>query len=250
MASYVNSQPVRAVIFDVDGTLVDSERDGHRVAFNRAFAEAGLPDRWDAETYGRLLAITGGERRLAAHLRQSGRAQDEARELARRLHARKTEIFSQMAARGEIAARPGALELLEELRSAGLRLAIATTGTRAWVKPLLERLFGRDRFEVIVTGDEAPVRKPDPSAYLLVLELMGLAAAEALAVEDSEVGLRAARAAGIRCAVVVNDYTRAQDFSGAALVLDGFAARAAPGERMQSGLDAARLLALARAPAR
>ncbi|MDQ3850459.1 MAG: HAD-IA family hydrolase [Actinomycetota bacterium] len=210
------------MVLDVDGTLVDSERDGHRVAFNRAFEEAGLPDRWDVARYGELLKVTGGRRRLEAHFTEQGMDEEEREELARRLHERKTEIFTQMAREGEILARPGVSRLLDELNDAGVRLGVATTGSRTWVDPLLDRLFGLERFAAIVGGDEVPERKPDPSAHRMALERLDVARAAAPAVEDSPIGLRAARAAGLACVIVVNDYTREQDFPHAHLVLDGF----------------------------
>jgi HAD superfamily hydrolase (TIGR01509 family) len=219
--------PREAVIFDVDGTLVDSERDGHRVAFNLAFEEAGLPYRWSVQRYGELLAITGGERRLRCYLAEEGVPAERAAQLAGELHRRKTQLFTEMVARGEIAPRPHVTELLGELAHQGVRLGIATTGTRAWVMPLLDRLFGCERFEVIVTGDDAPIRKPDPSAYHLALARLGIDAQSAMAVEDSSNGLRAALAAVLPCLVVVNDYTRGEDFAGAAIVLEDFANAAA-----------------------
>lgn len=219
---------LQAVVLDVDGTLVDSERDGHRVAFNRAFEEAGLEDRWNVERYGELLAITGGERRINAYFEEQGMAKDEREELAARLHPRKTEIFTDMAREGVIEPRPGVENLLGEVENAGVRLAVATTGTREWVEPLLDRLFGLERFETIVCSDDAPERKPDPSAYRIVLERLGLPASAAPGVEDSANGLRAAKSAGLACVVVVNDYTREQDFHDADLVLDGFGAADAP----------------------
>lgn len=213
---------MQAVIFDVDGTLVDSERDGHRVAFNLAFEEFGLPHRWDVEPYGRLLDVTGGQRRLHTYLEGQNMGGDERDDLVPRLHARKTELFQELVANGCIDARPGAGELLDDLEEAGTRLAVATTGSRAWVEPLLERLFGLDRFSPVITGDEAPVRKPDPSAYLAALQGLGLPAPAVLAVEDSANGLVAARAADLRCVVVVNNYTRDHDLAGANLVVDSF----------------------------
>ncbi|MBA3420356.1 MAG: HAD-IA family hydrolase [Thermoleophilaceae bacterium] len=219
---------LEAIVLDVDGTLVDSERDGHRVAFNRAFEEAGLPDRWDVERYGELLAVTGGERRINAYFEEQGMPEDEREELASRLQARKTEIFTEMASQGEIEARPGVSELLDELEDAGVRLAVATTGTRKWVEPLLDRLFGLERFETIVASDDAPDRKPDPMAHEMALERLGLRASAAPGLEDSANGLRAAKAAGLACVIVVNDYTREQDFDDADLVLDGFGRPDAP----------------------
>ncbi|MDQ6749425.1 MAG: HAD-IA family hydrolase [Actinomycetota bacterium] len=230
---------LQAVVLDVDGTLVDSERDGHRVAFNRAFEEAGLSDCWDVERYGELLEITGGDRRINAHLEQRGMPEDERSELAGRLHARKTEIFTEMAKRGEIKPRPGVDELLDELEREGVRLAVATTGSAAWVHPLLERLFGAERFKPIVTSEEAPERKPDPSAHRMALEGLGLPEFAAPAIEDSLNGLRAAKSAGLSCVVVVNDYTYEQDFNDADLVLDGFGGSEGPASVLADphGLD-------------
>jgi HAD superfamily hydrolase (TIGR01509 family) len=211
-----------AVIFDVDGTLVDSERHGHRIAFNRAFAELGLPDQWDEATYGRLLDITGGKRRLERYLLDNGYHEDEASSLAAALHGRKTELFRQLVDEGQIPARPGVGRLLDELAAASIPVAVATTGSRAWVSPLLERLFGLDRFALVLTGTEVPDRKPDPAVYHEALERLGAPARWTVAVEDSANGLAAARSAAIPCLVVVNDYTAGQDFSGATLVVDGF----------------------------
>ncbi|HSH23388.1 MAG TPA: HAD-IA family hydrolase [Acidimicrobiales bacterium] len=211
-----------AVIFDVDGTLVDSERDGHRVAFNQAFEELGLPYRWDVELYGRLLEITGGKQRLDAYLESEGMAAGEREALVPELHARKTELFQKLVADGAVKPRPGVMELVDELVEAGVRLALATTGSRGWVEPLLERLFAHVPFDPVITGDEAPIRKPDPSAYVMALGSLGLAASDVLAVEDSVNGLVAAHASGLACAVVVNDYTAGQDMSGAELVVASF----------------------------
>ena len=214
---------LRAVVLDVDGTLVDSERDGHRVAFNLAFEEFSLPYRWSPEEYGELLAVPGGQQRLIAFLTDQGVAEDTRDDLARRLHRRKTELFQELVEQGRIHPRTGVRELLDDLAAAGVRMSVATTGSRAWVSRLLEQLFGLDRFEAVITGEDAPVLKPDPAAYLRAVEEMSIdAAADVIAVEDSHAGLRAAKAAGLSCVVVVNDYTSGQDFSGADLVLDAF----------------------------
>ncbi|GAA0946552.1 HAD-IA family hydrolase [Pseudonocardia zijingensis] len=213
---------LRAVIFDVDGTLADTERDGHRPAFNAAFAEHGLDVEWGAAEYGRLLTITGGARRIAADLRERGVAGDEADELAARVHRTKTALFTSLVTSGAIVARPGLPELVADLAAGGVRLAVATTGRRTWVEPLVDRLLAPHPVEVIVTGDDVADLKPDPEVYLRALAALGLEARDALAVEDSAVGLRAATAAGLATVVVTNGYTADQDFTGAAAVLPGF----------------------------
>jgi HAD superfamily hydrolase (TIGR01509 family) len=215
--------PLRAVIFDVDGTLADTERDGHRVAFNAAFEAAGLSYRWSVEEYGELLATTGGRRRIERYLQANGYCATEAAALAATLHADKTRRFVALVRTGAMAARPGAAELIKALRAEGVTVAVATTGTSDWVLPLLDMLFGIDAFDVVVTGSDVTDLKPDPAVYLETLDRLGLTAPDALAVEDSANGVQAAIAAGLRCVAVVNGYTRDQDMSGAVAVLDDIA---------------------------
>ena len=211
-----------AVALDVDGTLVDSERDGHRVAFNQAFAEAGRPDRWSVNRYGALVRVTGGRRRLEHYLQSEGMPSIEAQQTARRLHRRKTEIFIEMVKAGRVPARPGVLELLDGLAEQDVAIHVVTTGRRAWVEPLLDGLFGRRRFGQIVTGDDVGALKPHPAAYQLLLTRSGLGAQDVVAVEDSANGLAAALAAGLQCVVVTNDYTRCEDMDGALWVSRSF----------------------------
>ncbi|MGH7687097.1 MAG: HAD-IA family hydrolase [Candidatus Dormibacteria bacterium] len=219
---------LEAVIFDLDGTLVDSERDGHRVAFNRAFEDFGLADRWDPEYYGELLQTTGGLRRIDQHLAASGMPEAERHELVPRLHARKIEVFREMAASGLIQARPGLRRFLDDLAGDGLRLAVATTGTKDAVVPLIRGLFGDSLFEAVITRDEAPLLKPDPMAYVIAQNALGIAPDEGVAIEDSRNGVLAAASAGLRCIVVVNDYTRDHDLGGADLVVDSFGSADVP----------------------
>jgi len=219
--------PLRAVVFDVDGTLAETERDGHRVAFNEAFVRHGLPYRWSVAQYGELLGVTGGVRRLAGFLARCGHPGD-VNALATAVHRTKTALFLDWVAHGEPRPRQGVSELLANLAVAGISLGVATTGGRSWVVPLLDRLFPSIRFEVVVTGDDVRRLKPEPDVYLRALRELGRPAAQALAVEDSALGLRAARAAGLACLVVPSPYTAGQDFAGAAAVLPGF--RTATGE--------------------
>lgn len=208
---------LRAVIFDVDGTLADTERHGHRPAFNEAFRRHNLPIEWNADEYGQLLRVTGGRRRVEQHLNDRGYG-DNAAILAEAIHRTKTELFTAWVAGGGVRPRAGVVELVHELIAEGLRIAVATTGRRAWVQALLAQLFPPEIVNVVVTGDEVERLKPDPEVYLLALRRLGLSAAEALAVEDSEVGLRAASAAGLPTVVVTNGYTANQHFASAAAV--------------------------------
>ncbi|MEO5678642.1 MAG: HAD-IA family hydrolase [Acidimicrobiales bacterium] len=212
---------LQAVVFDVDGTLADSERHGHRVAFNEAFADAGLPYAWDEEAYGRWLSVHGGVRRIDAFLEEVGLDEDERRDLAPRLHEEKTRLLRQMIDAGRIPPRPGMADLLDELAGAGVRLGVATVGSAGWVSHLLGRLFPATTFEVVVTGADVTEKKPHPACYRQALEGLGVPAGAAVAVEDSNTGLTSARAAGLACVVVVNDYTAGEDMDAAQLVLDG-----------------------------
>ena len=211
-----------AVVFDVDGTLAETERDGHRVAFNEAFAQHGVDLRWEIERYRELMVVTGGRQRVAYALRREGVPAAEADEVAARVHRTKTELFVDIVRRGEIDPRPGLPELLDDLRSHGVRCAVATTGRRAWVEPLLAHLIGADTAEVVICGDDVTDLKPDPAAYLLALSRLGLDATWTVAVEDSGPGLRAALAAGMATVVVTNDDTARHDVTGAAIVRDSF----------------------------
>jgi HAD superfamily hydrolase (TIGR01509 family) len=218
-------------VFDVDGTIAETERDGHRLAFNRAFERFGLPDRWDVESYGRLLAVPGGKERLRHHLGGRGMAPDQVEHLVPKLHAAKNEVFLDLVREGSIPLRQGIARLLDELAAEGVRTAIATTGSRDWVVELLSVLLGAGRlarFDVIVTRQDCTRLKPDPELYLLALERLGCPPAAVVAVEDSSLGLAAAKAAGLTCVVVRNGYTRGQDFSGADLVVDDLGDAAAP----------------------
>jgi HAD superfamily hydrolase (TIGR01509 family) len=215
--------PLRAVIFDVDGTLADTERDGHRVAFNEAFEAAGLNYRWSVDEYGELLTITGGRRRLERYLQSRGHSPTEAAALAATLHRDKTRRFAALVRTGAMKARPGAAELITALRAEGVATAVATTGTGDWVLPLLDMLFGLDAFDIVVTGSDVTDLKPDPAVYLETLARLNLTPADAVAVEDSANGVQAAVSAGLQCVAVVNGYTREQDLSGAVAVLDDLA---------------------------
>ena len=220
------ARSLKAVIFDVDGTLAETERDGHLVAFNCAFEELGLKWRWDAQTYGDLLKVTGGKERLAhfiTHYRppMPGGVTPEA--LIAALHASKTAHFVRLVDAGGMPLRPGVRRLINECRAVGMPMAIATTTTLANVEALIASSLGPDGlswFQVIAAGDIVKKKKPAPDIYLWTLEQLQLQSLECIAIEDSQNGLRASLMAGIPTLITVSYYTQHEHFSGAALIVD------------------------------
>ncbi len=222
---------LKCMLWDVDGTLADTERDGHRVAFNLAFEEAGLDRRWGEETYGELLKVTGGKERIRFDIERGGMLGMSDKDIAS-LHARKTKLYQQLIAEGCIPLRPGVRRLLESAHDAGITLGVATTTTPAALDALIGHSLGRewfDIFSVLAAGDIVAAKKPAPDIYLHAMEQLGMVAKETLALEDSGNGWKAAQAAGLKCVVTVNGYTRNQDFSGADLVVSGFGEAAGKG---------------------
>jgi len=215
---------LKCLLWDVDGTLADTERDGHRVAFNLAFEEAGLECCWDEATYGDLLKVTGGKERIRFDIKQGGMPDMSDEDIAA-LHARKTVLYQKLISEGRIPLRPGVRRLLEMAHDAGVVVGVATTTTPAALDALIEHLLGREwfnKFAVLAAGDIVPAKKPAPDIYLYAIEKLGIAVEETLVLEDSGNGWKSAQAAGLKCVVTVNGYTRNQDFTGADLVVSGF----------------------------
>ncbi|KQP15216.1 protein CbbY [Pseudorhodoferax sp. Leaf267] len=216
---------MQALVFDVDGTLADTEAT-HRAAFNQAFAEEGLDWHWDEALYTRLLEVAGGQERIAHYARRHLGIEELDTALVQRLHARKTLAYEAAVGDGALTLRRGVRALIDEASRAGLPLAIATTTTPANIDALLRHTLGaawRLRFAVLADGHSAPRKKPDPLAYQQVLDALGLPAQACLAFEDSANGLRAATAAGLPTVVTPTRYTAHHDFGSALRVLPDLA---------------------------
>ena len=218
---------LRALIFDVDGTLAETE-ELHRLAFNVAFADAGLGWHWDPALYRELLAVTGGKERIAHFQLRTGAAQVLAAEQVAFLHAAKTAHYTHYVRTEGPALRPGVRRLLHEARSAGVLLAIATTTSRDNIHSLLTAAGNLPPFDVIAAGDDVPAKKPAPDIYLHALSALGVPASAAVALEDSINGLASARGAGLACVVTPSAYGDTGPFPGAAAVLTNLGEQDAP----------------------
>ena len=215
---------MEALIFDCDGVLVDTERDGHRRAFNQAFEEMGLDVHWDVERYGQLLLVAGGKERMRHHFETTGWPQQAGIDkdaFIAGLHQRKTAIFGEIIASGQLPLRSGVLRIVDAALAEGIRLGVCTTSNPKSISGVLD-LMGQDRksrFEIVLAGDIVSRKKPDPEIYELALEKLRLPPGKCLVIEDSRNGLLAALGAGLPCMVTTSTYTVDEDFSGAAGVV-------------------------------
>jgi HAD superfamily hydrolase (TIGR01509 family) len=218
---------MKALIFDCDGVLVDTERDGHRVAFNRAFAEFRIDREWDVELYGELLKVAGGKERMRHDFDTAGwpplepTGASDRDSLIAELHKRKTAIFAELIASGSLPLRPGIVRLVDEAAAAGIRLGVCTTSALKSVSGVLD-LMGPERkakFEFVLAGDVVSKKKPDPEIYQLAKQRLGLPASDCMVIEDSRNGLLAATGAGMPCLITTSTYTTDEDFSEAVTVV-------------------------------
>jgi HAD superfamily hydrolase (TIGR01509 family) len=217
---------LEAILFDCDGVLADTERDGHRPAFNRAFTNSGIDDEWGVELYGKLLETGGGKERMTAHWDEVGWPdeipEDGRADKVKALHLEKTDIFMEMIGEGSIPLRPGVLRLVDEAIENGVRLAVCSTSNEKAVSNLVKVLMGderRSKFEIFA-GDMVKAKKPAPDVYNMAVDSMGLDKSRCVIVEDTNIGLGAALAAGIKCIVTKSSYSADEDFTGATKIID------------------------------
>jgi HAD superfamily hydrolase (TIGR01509 family) len=230
---------IKAFIFDQDGVIIDTERDGHRVAFNRTFAEFGFDVQWGVHEYHGLLQVGGGKERMTHYLKTKGFGVDvkpeEVPDLIRRLHRRKTDIFVELIESGALPLRPGVRRIMEEAVGLGLRLGVCTTSNERAARAIADRMLKGIPLEFVLAGDVVQAKKPDPAIYLLGLETSGLRADECVVFEDSHIGAVAAKAAGMHVVVTTNLYTENEDLSMGDLVVDGLGEVAGPHTQIRSG---------------
>ena len=233
----------RALIFDCDGVLADTERDGHLVAFNQAFAQLGLPFRWSAEEYAGLLKIGGGKERLAAYLAAHPEfdlgAEGQVLDVIAAVHKLKSQLYVDLVEGGALPARPGVRRLITEALDAGWQVAVASTSASRSVAAVLGSVIGAEnteRVSGVFAGDIVSAKKPAPDIYLLALHELGRSTDEAVVVEDSEAGAAAAARAGLRHIVTLSHFTTNDPFPHASAVVSDLGDYDAPA-RLVSGQD-------------
>jgi HAD superfamily hydrolase (TIGR01509 family) len=215
---------LKALILDCDGVLVDTEKDGHRVAFNRAFAEKGLAVEWDVPLYGELLKIAGGKERMRHYFEKhdwpKGFKDPDA--FIKDLHKSKTDQFMEIINSGQLPLRPGVMRIIDEAIANRVTLAVCSTSNERAVNLIVEKLLGPERkeqFVAILAGDVVARKKPDPEIYNLAQKTLKVQPGECMVIEDSRNGLQAAKAAGMYCVITMNDYTEGENFANAELIV-------------------------------
>ncbi|MBL8101370.1 MAG: HAD-IA family hydrolase [Anaerolineales bacterium] len=214
---------IKAVFFDQDGVIIDTERDGHRVSFNMTFKEFGFTDEWDVEYYHELLQIAGGKERMKHHWKTKGFSkpltEEEIDNLVKEMHKRKTALFVELIETGKLPLRPGIHRFMKEAMDAGLKIAVCTTSNEQAAKAITEKILSDIKFDIVLAGDVVEKKKPDPAIYNLALSKLGLKPDEVIVVEDSKNGLTAAKAAGANVVVTTNHYTEKEDVSAGDIIV-------------------------------
>jgi HAD superfamily hydrolase (TIGR01509 family) len=216
---------MEALIFDCDGVLVDTERDGHRVAFNMAFADRRIDVEWSLEEYKELLKVAGGKERMKYYFDEKGwpARYDDREQLILDLHKRKTQFFMQLIETGTLPLRPGIRRIIDEAIANNIKLAVCSTSNEKSVRLIVELLLGKDRtcnFQAIIAGDMVSRKKPDPEIYNLCIEKLNINPQKCIVIEDSRNGLIAAKASNFNCLITTNEYTANEDFAEADILVD------------------------------
>ncbi|CAK9330273.1 unnamed protein product [Citrullus colocynthis] len=217
-----------ALLFDCDGVLVDTEKDGHRISFNETFDEKELGVTWDVDLYGELLKIGGGKERMTAYFNKVGwpekapKNEDERKAFIAGLHKRKTDLFMALIEKQLLPLRPGVAKLIDQALAKGVKVAVCSTSNEKAVSAIVSFLLGPQRAEQIkiFAGDVVPRKKPDPAIYILAANTLGVDPSSCVVVEDSAIGLAAAKSAGMKCIVTKSGYTAEEDFLNADAVFD------------------------------
>ncbi len=214
---------IRALFFDQDGVIVDTERDGHRVAFNQTFREFGFDVNWDIDTYQQLLKIAGGKERARHYLHTVGFGKSIAPadedDLIKSMHERKTELFVDLIREGRLPLRPGVHRLMREAMDEEMVLGICTTSNERAANALVQSMLGDIRFDFVLAGDIVPAKKPAPDIYFLALERAHLDPENCVVIEDSFNGVIAAKSAALNVIATTSAYTVDDDLTGADIVL-------------------------------
>lgn len=222
----------KTLLFDVDGTIAETEGQGHLHAFNRVFEEFGMPWRWSVADYGRLLKVTGGYERMLAYAKETGDAignTEEGRARVLQMHKRKNAVYAEHLAGGGIVPRKGLIELLHAIANANQSWAVVTTTSLAnwqalWQHAVLRQAHAKSiaisEPIAAICGEDVARKKPDPEAYVLALSRLSLAVGKCVAIEDSGNGLAAAAGAGIDAVIVRSQFFGHEDFAGAACVVN------------------------------
>lgn len=214
---------IKAVFFDQDGVIIDTERDGHRVSFNMTFKEFGFTDEWNVEYYHELLQIAGGKERMKHHWKTNGFSkpltEEQIDNLVKEMHKRKTALFVELIETGKLPLRPGIHRFMKEAMEAGLKIGVCTTSNEQAAKAITERILTDIKFDIVLAGDVVEKKKPDPEIYNLALSKFGLKPEEVIVVEDSKNGVKAAKAAGANIIVTTNYYTEKEDVSAGDVIV-------------------------------
>jgi len=215
--------PIKAILFDQDGVIIDTERDGHRVSFNMTFKEFGYNFEWGVDEYHQLLQIAGGKERMKHYLHTKGFGvpvkPEEEEDLIKALHKRKTALFVDLIASGKLPLRPGIKRFMQEAMAAKLKIGVCTTSNEEAARTLTTQILKDIKFDIVLAGDVVKKKKPDPEIYNLATEKLGLKPEECIVIEDSRNGVLAAKAAKMHVVATTNPYTEKEDLHDADIIV-------------------------------